>query len=186
MTRVGREFFIKPTLQVAKSLLGCSLVRIYKRKKLVGKIVEVEAYIGPHDKASHAYKGKITKRNKAEFLIGGHIYIYLVYGMYWQLNITTETEGKPACVLIRALEPVEGIKEETNGPGKLCRALKLSGKFYGEDLCTSRRIWIEEGKRVKRNQIVKVPRIGIDYAGEYWTKIPWRFYIRDNKYVSRR
>jgi DNA-3-methyladenine glycosylase len=183
--RLKREFFIKPTLEVAKSLLGKVLVRIYRGKRLAGKIVETEAYIGPQDKASHAYLGKRTPRNRAEFMVGGHLYIYLVYGMYWQLNISTETEGKPTCVLIRALQPIEGIAVATNGPGKLCRALRLNGGFYGEDLCRSKRIWLEEGGKVKTNQIVKTSRVGIDYAGSYWSKIPWRFYIKDNKFVSK-
>ncbi|MGB9911469.1 MAG: DNA-3-methyladenine glycosylase [Microgenomates group bacterium] len=185
-SRLKREFFTQPTLKVARQLLGKILVRIWRGKRLAGKIVETEAYIGPYDKASHAYLGKKTKRNQAEFMIGGHIYIYLVYGMYWQLNISTETEGKPTCVLIRALEPVEGINESTNGPGKLCRALKLDKSFYGEDICSSKRIWIEEGEKIFLKQIAKSPRIGIDYAGPYWAKIPWRFYLKDNKFVSKR
>lgn len=186
MERLSREFFVQPTLKVSKALLGKVLVRIWQGKRLAGKIVETEAYIGPRDKASHAYLGKKTPRNQAEFMIGGHVYIYLVYGMYWQFNISTEQEGKPECVLIRALEPIEGIDESTNGPGKLCRALKLDKSFYGEDLCRSSRIWLEEGEEIKSSQIVKAPRIGIDYAGPYWSKIPWRFYIKDNKFVSRR
>ncbi len=184
--RLKRKFFTQPTLKVAKQLLGKTLVRIYRGKKLAGRIVETEAYIGPYDKASHAYLGKRTPRNQAEFMIGGHIYIYLVYGMYWQLNISTEEEEKPTCVLIRALEPVEGISKATTGPGKLCQALRLNKSFYGEDLCTSKRIWIEDGPKVSLRQIVKSPRIGIDYAGPYWAKIPWRFYIKGNKFVSRK
>ncbi len=176
--KLGREFFVRPTLEVAKDLLAKILVRVYRGKKLAGKIVETEAYIGPRDKASHAYLGKRTPRNRAEFMVGGHIYIYLVYGMYWQLNISTEEEGKPTCVLIRALEPVEGITQPTDGPGKLCRALKLHRGFYGEDLCSSQRIWLEEGEKIKKSQIARASRIGIDYAGPYWSKIPWRFYLR--------
>lgn len=196
--RLERDFYIVPTLKVAKNLLGKVLVRVYKGKRLAGKIVETEAYIGPYDRASHAYLGKKTKRNKAEFLIGGHIYIYLVYGMYWQLNISTEKEGVPTCVLIRALEPVEGVREMrelrgekdvnnlTDGPGKLCQALALDGSFYGVDLCESDKIWIEDGKRVKEKDIVETSRIGIDYAGPYWSKIKWRFYIKENKFVSKK
>ena len=184
--RLKRKFFVQPTLKVAKELLGKVLVRIYREKRLSGKIVEIEAYIGPKDKASHAYLGKRTKRNLAEFLAGGHIYIYLVYGMYWQLNFSTETEGKPTCILIRALEPAGGITEATNGPGKLCRALRLDKSFYGEDLCQSKRIWIEEGKKVRTSQIIKTSRVGIDYAGPFWASIPWRFYLKDNKFVSKK
>lgn len=193
--RLPREFYTQSTLKVAKAMLGKYLVRKIGNKKLIGKIVETEAYIGPEDKASHAYGGKITKRNKAEYLIGGHIYIYLVYGMYWQLNISTSKEGKPECVLIRALEPIQNqkslscqqaskIRNLTNGPGKLCRWLKLDKSFYGEDLVKSKRIWLEEGEKVKSNQIVTSKRIGIDYAEE-WADVPWRFYIKDNPFVSR-
>jgi len=101
--RLSRKFYCQPTLKVAKELLGRYLVRQIGQKKLIGKIVETEAYIGPQDKASHAYQGKATARNRAEYLIGGHIYIYLVYGMYWQFNISTSVAGQPECVLIRAL-----------------------------------------------------------------------------------
>ncbi len=184
--RLERKFFVQPTLKVARELLGKVLVRIYQGKRLSGKVVEVEVYLGPKDRASHAYLGRQTKRNLAEFLVGGHLYIYLVYGMYWQLNISTEVEGKPSCVLIRALEPLEGIIGETNGPGKLCRALKLDKSFYGEDLCQSKRIWLEEGEKFKSSQIVKAPRVGIDYAGPYWASIPWRFYLKDNEFVSKK
>ncbi len=108
--RLKRNFFLKPTLTVSKELLGKYLVHRTKGGILSGKIVETEAYIGPQDKASHAFGGKATTRNLAEYLKGGHIYIYLVYGMYWQFNISTLKEGKPECVLIRALEPAEGIR----------------------------------------------------------------------------
>jgi 3-methyladenine DNA glycosylase len=116
--RLGRNFFTQPTLKVARELLGKYLVRKIDSRKLVGKIIETEAYIGPKDKASHAYGGKITPRNKAEYLVGGHIYIYLIYGMYWQLNVTTSEEGKPECVLIRALEVAGEDKNVASGPGQ--------------------------------------------------------------------
>jgi DNA-3-methyladenine glycosylase len=207
--KLKREFYTRNTLTVAKDLLGKYLVRKIGKKVLIGKIVETEAYIGPKDKASHAYKGKITPRNKAEYLEGGHIYIYLCYGMHWQLNITTSGAGKPECVLIRALEPVikcknqnanlacrqAGIKMKnqkskrilknlTNGPGKLCRWLRLDKSFYGEDLVTSKRIWLEQGEKIEKSKIVKSKRIGIDYAEEWKDKL-WRFYIKDNLFVSR-
>lgn len=196
--KLSRNFFTPPTLYVAKNILGKILVRIYKGTRLSGKIVETESYIGPADRASHAYLGKKTKRNQAEFLIGGHIYIYLIYGMYWQLNISTEKEGKPTCILIRALEPVAGINEMkklrkvenpknlTNGPGKLCQALALNKNFYGVDLCNSNKIWTEEGEEIKEEKIIEKPRVGIDYAGPYWSKVPWRFYIKDNDFVSKK
>jgi len=202
--RLPRKFYTRPTLKVAKHLLGKYLVRKIGSRKLVGKIVETEAYIGPQDKASHAYNYKKTKRNRAEWLIGGHIYIYLVYGMYWQLNVSTSQEGEPECVLIRALEPIilpkiksqkskvkntiqnlKLLKNLTNGPGKLCRWMKLDKSFYGEDLTKSKRIWLETGEKIRPNHIVASKRIGIDYAKE-WADKPWRFYIKNNKFVSGR
>ena len=196
--RLPRKFYTRSTLTVAKELLGKYLVRPIRprpfsekdgangvkkivTKKMIGKIVETEAYIGPEDKASHAYQGKITPRNKTEYLEGGHIYIYLCYGMYWQLNITTAKAGQPECVLIRALE-----SSEATGPGKLCRWLKLDKSFDGEDLVKSKRIWLEDREeRIKKSQIIATERIGIDYAGK-WAKKPWRFYIKNNPFVSMR
>jgi len=204
--RLGRDFYLQPTLKAAKELLGKYIVHRLGGKRLVGKIVETEAYIGPQDKASHAYGGKVTKRNRAEYLIGGHIYIYLVYGMYWQLNISTGPEGRPECVLIRALEPISGYKNPKfktlnpkqiqnskfkiqnfpNGPGKLCRWLKLDKSFYGEDLTKSKRIWLEDrGEKISKSKIVASKRIGIDYAGKYWADKKWRYYIKDNPCVSK-
>lgn len=148
--RISKNFYIQPTLKVAKELLGKYLVRKIGEEKFVGKIVETEAYIGPKDKASHAYRWKMTERNRVEYLEGGRIYIYLCYGMHWQLNFTTQKQGKPECVLIRALEPIlkyknlKEIKNLTTGPGKLCRWLKLDKSFNGEDLIKSKRIWLED------------------------------------------
>ncbi len=178
--KLSRKFYTRPTLKVAKELLGKYLVRKLGSRKLVGKIVETEAYIGPEDRASHSFGGKVTERCKTEYLEGGHIYIYLCYGMYWQLNITTSLAGKPECVLIRALEhPL------ATGPGKLCNYLKLNKSFDGEDLTKSKRIWIENrGERVKRQQVIATKRIGIDYAG-LWAKKPWRFYLKNNSFVSK-
>lgn len=206
--RLTRQFYTQPTLKIAKEILGNFLIHKIGNKKLVGKIVETEAYIGPDDLASHARGGRKTSRNAAEFLKGGHIYIYLVYGMYWQFNISTFKEGYPECILIRALEPIEGVKEMyknrygksirsnsllissvisdlTNGPGKLCQAMGFDGSCYGLDMATSKKIWIEEGvKLIKPSQIVSSPRIGIDYAGPVWSGKPWRFYIKDCGFIS--
>jgi len=223
--RLKRDFFIRPTLKVAQELLGKIIVRKYHGKLILGKIVETEAYIGPKDKASHAYsfKGqsekeklkiikenwsriknyiedkerfikrilklknaKVTKRNLAEYLKGGHIYIYLVYGNYFQLNITTYKEGYPECVLIRSLEPLtKNFKIKPNGPGKLCEFLKLDYTFWGYDLVEGNEIWIENCENYKEYDIMKTSRIGIEYAKED-AFLPWRFYIKNNKWVSRR
>ena len=204
--RLKRNFFTKPTLQIAQDMLGKFLIRKIGNKKLAGMIVETEAYIGPQDKASHAFNNKRTPRNQAEWLIGGHIYIYLVYGMYWQLNISTGKANSPECLLIRALEPTNGVElmksfrntknvnKLTNGPGKLCDALKLDKSFYGEDITKSKRMWLEDRRnpptgsdvtsRAGGLQIKKGPRIGIDYAGPVWSKKPWRFWIKNNSSVS--
>jgi len=185
--RAKRPFFTRPTLKVAKDLLGRHLIRKEEDKTFKGKIVETEAYIGPQDKAAHAYGGKKTDRNKIVFEQGGFVYIYLCYGIHWQLNFTTDKE-KPECVLIRALEPItpdKGKEGLTDGPGKLTRWMKLDKDFYGEDLVKSERIWISKGKKLKRNQIVADSRIGIDYAEE-WADKPWRFFIKGSSFVSRK
>lgn len=180
--RLKRKFYTRDTLQVAKDLLGKKLVKGEKK----GKIVETEAYIGPKDKAAHAYQGKKTERNKVVFEKGGLVYIYLCYGIHWQFNITTDKE-KPECVLVRALEPIEKISEESqlccNGPGKLTEWMGLDKDYYGEDLVESDRLWLERGKQIKKDQIVSDQRIGIDYAEE-WKEKEWRFYIKGNDYVS--
>lgn len=193
--RIPRKFYLQPTLKVAQQILGKFIVKAENQERLVGKIVETEAYIGPDDKASHTFGGEKTERNKAVFLQGGHVYIYLVYGMYWMFNITTGRENQPECILIRALEPTEGIEvmqqnrnatvqNLTNGPGKLCQALGLDKGYYGEDLVQSSRIWLEDrGLNIENNRIGCSPRVGIDYAEE-WAKKPWRFYIKDNAFVS--
>lgn len=196
--RLRRSFYTRNTLVVAKDLLGKYIVRKIGNKEIVGRIIETEAYIGPRDKASHAWRGRRTPRNEAEYLAGGHIYIYLVYGMHWQCNITTAKKNMPECVLIRALEPIfvpktrdqnadMGIKQRSsalsqiaNGPGKLCRYLKLDKSFYGEDVTKSKRIWIEDrGDKISSTQIKRSPRIGIDYAGPYWSSRKWRFYLEN-------
>lgn len=180
MPKIPRSFYTQDTLTVAKGLLGKYIVRVVGKKKLAGKIMETEAYIGPADKASHAYNGKRTKRNEAEFLIGGHVYIYLVYGMYWQLNISTSQAGKPECVLIRALALENSADTKAaSGPGKLCRYLRLDKSFYGEDVVKGKRLWLEDrGEAVRLPDIKATGRIGIDYAGPYWTKRKWRFVIK--------
>ena len=189
--RLKRDFFLQPTLKVAQDLLGSYLVRNYRGQILAGEIIETEAYLGPQDLASHSRNWKISPRNYIEYSQGGFIYIYLVYGMYWQFNITTYKSGFPECVLLRALKPLEGlklmkkmrgvkdIKHLADGPGKLCQALSLDGSFYGEDLTESKRIWLEKGFSQEKKKIIRSARIGIDYAGPYWSKIKWRFSLKE-------
>ena len=185
--KLAKEFYQGKTVEVAKSLLGKYIVRLDGTKKIIGKIIETEAYLGPNDKAAHSYKGKVTPRNKIEYSEGGFIYIYLVYGMHWQLNIVTEEKGKPECVLIRALHPKDGRLFSANGPGKLCRYLRLDKSFYGENLASSKRIWLEDRNEVLQpSQILEKKRIGIDYAGQYWSRRKLRFLIkRYKKYLPK-
>ncbi len=190
--RLKRAWYTRNTLTIGKGLLGKKLVSVVDGVRRVGTIIETECYIGPKDRASHAYNGKRTKRNGVEFLIGGHVYIYLVYGMYWQFNITTAKEDMPECVLIRALYPLEGyfpimnkkeIEKLANGPGKMCRWMGFDKKLYGEDLIKSRHVWIEKGMPISEEDICETPRINIEYAGTLWAGKPWRFFLRQYNYL---
>ncbi len=184
-------------MKVAQEILGKFLVKKIGKKILAGKIVETEAYVGPSDKASHASRGK-TARTAPMFGPPGHAYIYLIYGLNYCFNIVTEKENYPAAILIRALEPAEGAdlmrherhapKDErslTNGPGKLCQALKIDKSLNTTDL-TSDILWVEDrGVKIKSSEIVAAKRVGVDYAGRYKNK-PWRFYIKGNKFISKK
>lgn len=166
-------------------------------KKATVKIVDTEAYMGAEDKASHAYNNRKTKRTKTMFAKGGLAYVYLIYGMYYCFNIVTEARDNPHAVLIRAVEPVEGlevIKENrkiksnkiealTNGPGKLSQALKIDKNLNGCDLVKSNKLYLIDNND-NNFDIEKVPRVNIDYAEEYKDK-KWRFYIKGNKFISK-
>lgn len=188
--KLPRRFYDRPTLQVAKELLGKYMVVRKGGRRLSGKIVETEAYVGFKDPASHAYKGK-TPRNEVMFGKPGHAYVYLTYGVLHCLNLVTEREGYPAAVLIRALEPSEGIelmkkrrgreksKDLTSGPAKLCQALNIDRTLNGADLCGDA-IYVEDrGGVVKRR--ARSSRIGITEGKER----KWRFFMRGNGFVSR-
>ena len=169
-----RVYFNRPTVTVARSLIGKYLVRVIDGRMLAGKIVEVEAYIGPQDKACHASKGR-TQRTDVMFGPGGVAYVYLIYGMYHCLNVVTEREEFPSAVLIRAIE-ING--ELIDGPGRLCRALQIDRRFNRADLTTGESLWFEDrGALVERGDVGAYPRVGVDYAGE-WAKKPWRFRLR--------
>ena len=187
--RLGRDFYERWAVDVAKDLLGKLLVRRIDGRALVGRIVEVEAYRGSDDPASHAYRGK-TERNKIMFDRGGLAYIYLAYGIHRLLNVTAEPLGKPAAVLIRALEPIDGIEVMmrfrgtsdlsalTSGPGKLTEALKIGLELNGLDLTTSDELFIaDDGFR--GFEMGSSPRIGVK------DRRKWRFYIKGNRFVSR-
>jgi DNA-3-methyladenine glycosylase len=189
--RLGRSFFSRYTPDVAQDLLGCLLVRRIGGKKLSGRIVEVEAYRGSDDPASHSFRG-LTKRSALMFGEAGHVYVFFSYGFHWCLNFTTEEEGQPGAVLIRALEPVEGVKQMmrnrgvsdagrlTDGPGKLTEALSIDGTFNGEDVTESKRLLVL-GPR-EPVPIRASARIGISSGRER----QWRYFVDGNQFVSKR
>jgi DNA-3-methyladenine glycosylase len=196
--KLKRAFYQRDTLLVARELLGMRLVRRSKDGTTSGIIVETEAYIGFNDKASHASRG-MTGRNEVMFGTGGYSYIYFIYGIYYCFNIVTEKAGYPAAVLVRALEPLEGIglmaerrgiKEVTpknivtltNGPSKLCRALSIDKALNGADLCGDE-LYIAVPEDPRSFTIISTPRIGIHYAGEA-VDYPWRFIVEGNRFVS--
>ncbi len=163
----NKEFFTKDVLEVAPLLPGNIVVRVINGVKKEFQIVEVEAYRGTEDLACHACKGR-TKRTEIMYHEGGHIYMYLIYGMYWMFNIVTGPKDDPQAILIRSVEGAIG-------PGRVSRVLEMDKSFYGENIFESDRISIIKG--INPVQICSAPRIGIDYAGEYWSKMPWRFYL---------
>lgn len=182
-TILPRAYFSRPTVQVARSLVGKYLVRVLDGREVAGRIIEVEAYVGPQDKACHASKGR-TQRTEVLFHAAGTAYVYLIYGMYHCLNVVTEREEFPAAVLIRAIE-MEGVL--IDGPGRLCRALQIDRSMNRMDLTAQESLWFEDrGARVLPKHVAALPRIGVDYAGA-WAKKPWRFRMRTTlKAPSRR
>ena len=162
-----QEFFTRDVLEVAAQLPGKKIVRIIDGISKEWIITEVEAYRGADDLACHASKGR-SKRTEIMYHEGGYLYMYLIYGMYWMLNIVTGETGNPQAVLIRSLQGI-------NGPGRITREMQLNGSFYGEKIHDSGRIWITDG--LEKPEIRTGARIGIDYAGDYWKERPWRFYI---------
>jgi DNA-3-methyladenine glycosylase len=195
MPRLNPAFYRDDTLQVARALLGKRLVRVIDGRRLSGRIVEGEAYIGEADRASHAAHGRTT-RNEVMYGPAGRAYVYFIYGMYWCLNIVTEEAGFPAAVLIRALEPLEGVDlmrarrpgrrdhELTNGPGKLCAAMGIDRCLNGVDLMSSEELFLEDDMPVDQERIVWSPRIGLNGKLGQAAVIPWRVYLAGNRFVS--
>jgi DNA-3-methyladenine glycosylase len=193
LSKIPRSFYMRPTLEVARRLLGLFLVRTVGSTRMVGRIVEVEGYLGSSDPASHAYRG-MTNRNAVMFRPGGHLYVYFTYGMHFCCNVVTGPSGNAGAVLLRAVEPVEGVdlmrrnrdlpegrlEMICNGPAKLCAAFGIAREMNGTDLC-GERIWI--GRQVKRPrfEIEQTPRIGITNGRHH----PWRFVIADSPFLSR-
>ena len=168
MNRIDTNFFLQDAVTLAEKLLGKTLVRVREDNTTTRYIItETEAYLGEEDEACHASKGK-TARTEIMYAEGGHVYVYLIYGMYWMLNIVSGKEGFPEAVLIRGLQ-------EINGPGRVGKALQLDKSFNGENLNLSQRIWIEPAPDI--TGFNRSPRIGIDYAGDHWRDKPWRFFI---------
>jgi DNA-3-methyladenine glycosylase len=166
--RLSKEFFIRDVLDVAPDMIGKNMViRTESGTYARFQVIEVEAYRGAEDRACHACKGR-TSRTEIMYHQGGRLYVYLVYGMYWMLNVVTGEAGIPQAVLIRGVE-------KYIGPGRITKSFGIDKSYYGEDLDISKRIWFEDAgvKPLFRTG----PRIGIDYAGEYWKTKPWRFYI---------
>ncbi|MBC5995192.1 DNA-3-methyladenine glycosylase [Romboutsia ilealis] len=207
---MNRDFFQKDAISLAKDILGKYLIREYDGKQIVSKIVETEAYMGVNDKAAHVYGDKKTDRTMPLYLDGGHIYVYLIYGMYYCLNISANKESIPECVLIRAIEPIKGIEEIcenrykknysnlssyqkkniTNGPGKLCMALNIDKSLNSKSILDNELyisdFYYKEDKKIyaeDKFEIETDKRINIDYAEEAKDYL-WRFYIKGNKYVS--
>ncbi|KJS29649.1 MAG: 3-methyladenine DNA glycosylase [Desulfatitalea sp. BRH_c12] len=183
MQKLLRPFYDRATLTVAKDLLGTYLVHDVAGERRIGRIVEVEAYLGSHDRASHSSKGR-TARNAVMFGPPGHAYVYLIYGMYCCMNVVTEAQDHGAAVLVRALAPVANIPLRTQGPGLLCKAMQIDRRLNGHDL-TGDTLFIAMPADRPAVRIAARPRIGVAYAGE-WAEKPLRFYIQDDPFVSRK
>ncbi|HLT29648.1 MAG TPA: DNA-3-methyladenine glycosylase [Myxococcaceae bacterium] len=179
------SFYVRPALDVARDLLGQHLVVEGELGRKVGRIVEVEAYIGPQDLACHASKGR-TERTEVLFGPPGHAYVYLIYGMYHLFNVVTDVEGFPAAVLVRGVEPVEGFDPRTrlDGPGKLSRAMGIDRRHHNRLPLDRPPLHLTEGAAVPGSKVERGPRIGVDYAGP-WALEPFRLWERGNPHVSR-
>ena len=182
MQKLARAFYDRNTITVAKELLGKYLVHGAHGVERIGRIVEVEAYLGAHDLAAHSSKGK-TKRTKVMFGPPGHAYVYLIYGMYCCMNVVTEPEGHASAVLLRAVEPVKNIDGRTQGPGLLCKAMHIDMRLNGHDL-VSDDFYVGAAAELQSLVIVSRRRVGVDYAG-HWARRLLRFTIRGNPFVSK-
>ncbi len=195
---ISTAFYNRPTLTVARELLGARLVRVLPNgARLSGRIVETEAYTGLDDLGSHGRR-RITRRNAPMYGPPGRAYIYFTYGNYWMLNVVTEAEGSPAAVLLRAIEPLEGLDEMaarrpgrampewTSGPAKLVLALGIGGEMNTTDLTTTAGgLWIEPDLVIPDGQVRTGPRVGLNTTPEPWLSLPWRFWVGGNPFVSK-
>jgi DNA-3-methyladenine glycosylase len=183
LKKLPREFYARDTALVAEELLGKLLVRRSEGVERIARIVEVEAYLGPHDMAAHTSKG-ITDRTRVMFGPPGHAYVYLIYGMHHCMNVVTEPAGHGSAVLLRALEPLQNIDGNTRGPGLLCKAMGIDRSMTGHDLLSDE-LYLAAPTDPSSITVVRRPRIGVAYAGEWATK-PLRFYIENNPFVSKK
>lgn len=195
--KLTSEFYLRnDTLSIARDLLGkLIVVPDEDGKRVSGMIVETEAYLGVIDRAAHSYGGRRTPRNEVMYGMAGHVYVFFVYGMYYQFNVVCGPVDTPHAILIRGVEPVEAIeimrerrgvmkgRNLTSGPGKLCIAMAIDKSLNGEDLLGTR-VWLEDHRSFSNDDIAVGKRIGIDYAGEDAEK-PWRFWVKGNEFVSK-
>jgi DNA-3-methyladenine glycosylase len=185
--RLNRDFFDRPALVVARELLGTRLVRLENGQRLAGTIIEAEAYRGEEDLGCHCRVGR-TKRTQVLYGPPGYAYVYFTYGMHWMLNFVAEPEDFPAAILIRAIQPTEGLetiaarrgaqprKLWTNGPAKICQALNIDKTFHGADLCAAEaQVFVERGQSIPDDCVTKGPRVGLNNVPEPWKSVPWRF-----------
>ncbi len=200
--RLTRSFFRREPVTLARALLGQRLVRTLDRPdgpRLAGLIVEVEAYLGEQDRAAHTFGGRRTARNESMWQDGGRAYVYFTYGMHHCMNVVASVAGRPVAVLIRALEPTEGMdlmyqrrkaaRRDTDlcsGPAKLCQALDIDRRLDGHDLVSGSSLCIERIRKtaLPASKITVGPRVGVSYAKE-WADRPLRYYITDNPHVSK-
>jgi DNA-3-methyladenine glycosylase len=182
--RLPRSFYARPTLEVAPDLLGLWLVHDLPEGRKAGRIVEVEAYVGTDDLASHASRGQ-TARTGVMFGPAGHVYVYLIYGMYHCFNVVTDQTGVAGAILVRALEPGEGVEGRVDGPGRLCRSLEITRAHNYLDLTAGSDgpVWLERRSGPPVQEIATSPRIGVDYAGD-WAAKQYRFYLPTSRYLS--
>ncbi len=197
MKPLGRDFYLRPTEEVARDLLGKVIVRQARGRRVSIRIVEVEAYLGIDDPAAHTYGGRRTPRNEPMWGAGGHAYVYFTYGMHHCMNAVTRAGSVPEAVLIRGGEPLEGIAamrrrrgpgrrvhELARGPACVCAALAVDRRHSGLDLTTGETVWIEPGEPIADDAVARAPRVGVDYAGDA-ASWPLRFLLRDHPCVSK-
>ena len=183
MKKLGRVFYNRDTMIVARELLGKYLVHVSRGIERIGSIVEDEAYLGPHDLAAHSAKG-LTPRTKVMFGPPGYAYVYMIYGMYYCMNVVTEREGHASAVLLRAIEPVKNVNGRTQGPGLLCKSMEINRRLNAHDLLSDD-FYIADRLNNEQLVIVNRPRVGVAYA-KHWQRRLLRFYIKGNPFVSKK